>query len=1307
MAKTHRLLLSIFLFLWINEYTKCSANLRPVFHDDDCMEPIALGMESGGIPDSSIWASTSGKKRSPEMARLGHASGAWSASTPNGEQFLAINLGQRYIITAVGTQGRQGTEEYVSEFMLETSDDNNTWRMYTNELGIDEVFIANSNGHDVKKNTLAFPIRAQYIKFRPQRWSSSMSLRVEIYGCSFESDVGFFDEKTYITYDLTNLPIPIHTEQDLLRIHFRTSKPDGVLFYTNGDQGDYLAIELKRGYLYLHIDLGSTQMSRGASTLVGGSMLDDHQWHDVILQRKKKKITLIVDRLETIEDANGDFFRLDIDSKLFVGGLPTFTKPGITVRHNFYGCIENVVFNNLRLIRDAKQQLPRYSIHGTPAYSCQLASVVPVTFSTGTSHIEINGESSGVGSGFVRASFDFRTHNVGGMLFYHEMSNKDIVEVKLNSEGHIVYSISSDKIIIKDIVRNNDVESPTTSFNDGLWHSFLIAIDSSKVNCTVDRNSKVSVRVLDVKAGADYFLGSFGGKLGFIGCMRHLDIGNLPVDDGMPRGSKPVGITIGNCAIRNRCTPNPCENGGICMQDWNTFTCDCSATGYKGAVCHISEHYLSCHYFKIHSQNEISKIIKVDLDGSGPLRPFTIDCSLKSEDGVDIAQTSVGHNSENEILVNGYKEPGSYVRHVRYDTGILELEALIERATSCKQLIRYKCNNSLLLANPEDGVHETYGWWVGRTYQPMYYWGKAAPGSRKCNCGLVVNGCAGKSTTCNCDSNLPDQTDSGYLEHKDYLPVLEMHFGDTGTVTDNKFGKHKLGKLMCKGDNLFDNVITFRKVDAIIKLNTFDAKSSGDIWFQFKTTARDGVMIHCVGSLDYIKVEIFNGNTVKFQFNAGDGERVLEAKTSAGLNDDRWHTVHVERNRKQAWLKLDTQGEKVWNEPPEQGPRTLDLTSALIVGAAVGYHSGFVGCIRGLMVNGAIMDLRGMVARGVVTYGVSEGCVGKCMSNPCFNGGTCYEGYSHYTCDCSYTPFRGWMCGREVGANMLPNYMISYKFDESQGLSASDFNTATIGFSTAKKQGILMQISNKENTEYISVEINNHGGVKMAFDVGFGRDELNTKNQDIDYTNNQQHVVSIKISNRGRHIRMQVDNYEPAIFKANVGDQVDSILDKPAIMYIGRNKTMPLGKGFEGCIFRMQVQNIFPLKRAFQDPRPSYISVEPEGEIREDMCGFEEITQAPDPVESRPFDPSLVNITYPSTRDNGMALYERVVIGVVLSLFLLILIIVLYIICYHTRQKGDYETKEAKGADMADNPDMAIMYNQEGLPIPKRQEWFV
>jgi len=44
-----------------------------------------------------------------------------------------------------------------------------------------------------------------------------------------------------------------------------------------------------------------------------------------------------------------------------------------------------------------------------------------------------------------------------------------------------------------------------------------------------------------------------------------------------------------------------------------------------------------------------------------------------------------------------------------------------------------------------------------------------------------------------------------------------------------------------------------------------------------------------------------------------------------------------------------------------------------ILGAAVDYSDGFVGCIRALQVNGVIMDLRGKVERGEVTYGVAAG----------------------------------------------------------------------------------------------------------------------------------------------------------------------------------------------------------------------------------------------------------------------------------------------------------------------------------------------
>ena len=37
------------------------------------------------------------------------------------------------------------------------------------------------------------------------------------------------------------------------------------------------------------------------------------------------------------------------------------------------------------------------------------------------------------------------------------------------------------------------------------------------------------------------------------------------------------------------------------------------------------------------------------------------------------------------------------------------------------------------------------------------------------------------------------------------------------------------------------------------------------------------------------------------------------------------------------------------------------------------YKDGYVGCMRGLMVNGVVMDMRGKVESGEVTYGLSAG----------------------------------------------------------------------------------------------------------------------------------------------------------------------------------------------------------------------------------------------------------------------------------------------------------------------------------------------
>lgn len=68
--------------------------------------------------------------------------------------------------------------------------------------------------------------------------------------------------------------------------------------------------------IFFFLVTGSTQLRRGLTQQTGGSLLDDSQWHDVIIRRNHTKVTLVVDRLETHFETNGLFYRLNLDKKV-------------------------------------------------------------------------------------------------------------------------------------------------------------------------------------------------------------------------------------------------------------------------------------------------------------------------------------------------------------------------------------------------------------------------------------------------------------------------------------------------------------------------------------------------------------------------------------------------------------------------------------------------------------------------------------------------------------------------------------------------------------------------------------------------------------------------------------------------------------------------------------------------------------------------------------------------------------------------------------------------------------------------------
>ena len=49
--------------------------------------------------------------------------------------------------------------------------------------------------------------------------------------------------------------------------------------------------------------------------------------------------------------------------------------------------------------------------------------------------------------------------------------------------------------------------------------------------------------------------------------------------------------------------------------------------------------------------------------------------------------------------------------------------------------------------------------------------------------------------------------------------------------------------------------------------------------------------------------------------------------------------------------------------------------------------------------------------------------------------------------------------------------------------------------------------------------------------------------------------------------------------------------------------------------------------------------------VREDMCGFEEVTVVPEPIKTRPNQGELQNVTYPHTPPRELTAEERAIIG--------------------------------------------------------------
>uniref|UniRef100_A0A8C4Z375 Contactin associated protein-like 5a n=1 Tax=Gadus morhua TaxID=8049 RepID=A0A8C4Z375_GADMO len=1088
------------------------------------------------------------------------------------EPWLQLDLRDRMEVTAVATQGRYDSSDWVSSYMLLYSDTGRAWKQYRQEDGVGRL-PGNMNSEAVVQNKLSHSIRTRFLRLLPLDWNPSgwLGLRVEVYGCAYKSYVADFDGRSSLLYRFNQKSMS--TVKDVVSLRFKSRQAEGVLLHGEGQRGDYITLELHRGRLALYLNLDERGSLWGDLNTVAvslGSLLDDQHWHSVLIERFNKQVNLTVDSHTQHFRTKGEGDSLEVDYELSFGGIPLPGKPGTFIRKNFHGCIENLYYNGINIIDLAKRRKPQIYSVGNVTFSCSEPQQAAATFlSSSASFLSLPATvaaaaaavAGGTGGAFS-LRFQFRTWNADGLLLSVRLAPEP-QRVELQISG------SRLRLTLHTSAQQKSQVSTGEGLNDGLWHSVTLDTQNHQISLSLDNEPASTVELGERLDAVDHvYLGGCPSSTStsycenpttaFQGCMRLIVINGRPtslhdVQHGLLGNYN--GLSFDMCAIHDRCLPNLCEHGGQCSQSWSSFHCDCSGTGYSGATCHNSLYESSCEAYKLTGSS--SGYYSIDPDGSGPLGPARVYCNM-TEDKV---WTVLDHSSSAPVRVQGSSPQKPYIMRFNYSASPEQLRAIVTGSEQCQQEVVYRCKKSRLF-NAWDGT--PMSWWLDQAGERRTYWGGFLPGVQQCSCGLQEN-CQDMNYFCNCDADVNKwSNDTGVLSYKEHLPVSQIVIGDTNRTGSEAV--YQVGALRCYGDKSTWNAASFYQESSYLHFPTLQAELGSDISFYFKTSAPSGVFLENLGLKDFIRVEL-TPSAVAFSFDVGNGPVVLTVKSHVPLNDRQWHYVRAERGVQEASLQVDQLPLRFLEAPADAHVR-LQLNSQLFVGGTASRQRGFLGCIRTLAINGVHFNLE---ERARMTPGVSSGCPGYCSgsSSLCHNRGRCIEKSSGYVCDCSQSAYGGPSC-REGGPTLSYSKGF-FRGSLSRGQSTWDSissrarENVAFSFLTSQRPAMLLSVSTFSQ-QYIAVILATNGTFHL----------------------HHHHLQPFICSHSFR-----AEHAKPFCVHSHRYDPGLQITDA-AVRQAGL-------KGFIGCLSSVQFNHIAPLKAALLNRGSSLVSVR--GQLVESNCG--------------------------------------------------------------------------------------------------------
>uniref|UniRef100_A0A3P8N8M1 Neurexin 1 n=1 Tax=Astatotilapia calliptera TaxID=8154 RepID=A0A3P8N8M1_ASTCA len=944
-----------------------------------------------------------------------------------------------------------------------------------------------------------------------------------------EEFVATFKGSEFFCYDLSLNPI--QSSSDEITLSFKTLQRNGLMLHT-GKSADYVNLALKNGAVSLVINLGSGAFEALVEPVNG--KFNDNDWHDVKVTRNLRQVTISVDGiLTTTGYTQEDYTMLGSDDFFYVGGSPsTADLPGSPVSNNFMGCLREVVYKNndvrLELSRLAKQGDPKMKIHGTVAFKCEnVATLDPITFETPESYIILN-KWNAKKTGSI--SFDFRTTEPNGLLLFSHgklkqqpKDSKSPQTLKVDFfaiemlDGHLYLLLDMGSGTTKTRAVNKKV-------NDGEWYhvdfqrdgrSGTISINTLRTAYTAPGESEI----LDLDD--NLYLGGLPENrrglvfptevwtallnYGYVGCIRDLFIDGQSKDvRRLAEIQKAAGVKP-SCSKEppKQCLSNPCQNNGICREGWNRYVCDCSGTGYLGRSCEREATILSY---------DGSKFMKVQLPVVMHTEAEDVSLRFRSQRAYGILIATTSRDSADALRI--------------------ELESGRVRLTVNLDCIRINCTSSkgpeTIFAGQNLNDNE---WHTVRVFR------------RGKNLKLTVD-------------DLPPVEGQMAGDHTQ----LEFHNIETGIVTEKRFmsmvPSNFIGHLqslsfngmayidLCKNGDIdycelnamigFKNIIadpvTFKSRSSYVTLTTLQAYYSMHLFFQFKTTSSDGLILYNSGDgNDFIVVELVKGY-LHYVSDLGNGAHLIKGNSNKPLNDNHWHNVIISRDTNNLHtVKIDT---KITTQTTT-GAKNLDLKGNLYIGGVakemykelpklVHAKEGFQGCLASMDLNGRLPDLMsdaldcvGQIERGC------EGPSTTCQEDSCANQGVCLQQWEGFSCDCSMTTFGGPLCN-DAGTTYIfgrDGGLITYTWPPNDRPSTRADRLA-IGFSTHLKDAVLVRVDSSSGLgDFLKLHIEK-GNIAVVFNVG--TDDINIEETSKFVNDGKYHIV--KFTRSGGNATLQVDD---------------------------------------------------------------------------------------------------------------------------------------------------------------------------------------